>query len=294
VLFDFNENSRDVQALRQGLREAGYTEGRDVVLRWWSAKGDYARLPSVVADAVQTKPDIIITENTVAVRAAKQATSSIPIVVAVGADLVGSGLAESLAHPGSNITGMSVMTTDLGRKRLELLKEAIPGLKRVGLLLDPSLPWHSRTAEDLVARADAMGLRLTVVSVTRSTEIPDAFAALARAQVQALCVLESGLRETQSTEIQYRAWNKKIPVMYGRRRWVQGGMGALLSYSPDFAEMFRRSAFYADKILKGAKAGDLAMEQPTKFQLVINLNTAKALPLTVPESLVAKADEVFR
>jgi len=292
VLLGLPQQSREVQALREGLREAGYVEGRDVVLEWRSAEGNYAGVPSLVADVVRSNPDVIVVEGTVAARAAKDATTTIPIVIAVAADPVGSGIVDSLAQPGGNVTGLSTMITELGTKRLQFLKQAIPGLKRIGILRNPSLPWHLKAVEDLRASAKSMSVELTVVSAQQPAEFEGAFATLHRGHVQALYLLDDPFFASHAADVLDRAAKARIAVMGAQRRWVREG--ALLSYSVDFADMFWRSAFYVDKILKGAKPGDLPVEQPTKFELVVNLKTAKRLGLTIPESVLTQASEVIQ
>jgi len=291
VLTGMSPQGPEARAFQHGLLDLGYKEGRDVVVEWVAEK-DYARVPSVVAAVVQTKPEVIVIDGTVPVLAAKQATTSIPIVIAVAADPLGSGLVDSLARPGGNITGLSMMMVEISSKRLQLLKEAIPGLRRLGVLWDPSLPWHSKAVEALAAPAKSMGVELTIVSAHQPAELDRAFSRLQRGHPQALYVLESALFFTRPEEILGFATKMKIPVMCSWRGWVQDG--ALLSYSADFAEMFRRSAWYVDKILKGAKPADLPLEQPTKFELLVNLRTAKALSLAIPNSLLLQADEVIR
>ena len=292
VLMGLAPQSSEPQALRQGLRDAGYTEGRDLVLEWWFVEGDQARLPSVMADVVRSKPDVIVIEHTLAVAEAKRATATIPIVMAVAADPVGSGLVDSLAHPGGNVTGLSMMIPEVVTKQLQLLREAMPGLKRVGILQDPTLPWQRKAVADLKASAKSIGVELAVVSAQRPAEFEGVFATLRRARAQALFVIDSGFFASQSADLLARAAKAKIPVTFNPRRQPQAG--ALLSYSADIADLFRRSAFYVDKILKGAKPGDLPIEQPTKFELVVNLKTAKALGLKIPDSLLVQATEVIK
>jgi putative ABC transport system substrate-binding protein len=234
----------------------------------------------------------LVIENTLAVDAARRATTTIPIVMAVAADPVGSGLVDSLARPGGNVTGLSMMITDVSAKRLQLLREAMPGLKRIGLLQDPTLPWHPKAVANLTASAKSMGLEVTVVSAQRPVEFEGVFSTLRRRHAQALYVIDSAFAASQSADLLARAAKAKIPVTFNPRSETQAG--ALLSYSADIADMFRRSAFYVDKILKGAKPGDLPVEQPTKFELVINLTTARALRLTIPQSLLSRADEVIQ
>jgi putative ABC transport system substrate-binding protein len=280
------------QAFRQGLRDAGYTEGRDVVLDWRSAKGSYAQLPAMAADIVRTEPAVIVVETTNAMRAMKQATSSIPIVMAVVSDPVGSGLVETLARPGGNVTGLSMMMPDILTKRLQLLKEAMPGLKRLGVLRNPSEEWHSKGFEDLAAAAKPMGVEVTLVAAARPEDLERVFSALRQSHVQALYLLDSAFFGTQRATILRFAAESRLPVIIGAREW--GEDGALLCYSADFADMYRRAAGYVDKILKGAKPRDLPVQQPTKFLLVVNLKTARALGLKIPVSVQAQADEVVQ
>ncbi len=292
VLMGFTPQSTEPQLLRQGLREAGHTEGGDIVMEWWSAEGDHARLPSIIDDVMRSKPDVIVIEHTLAIATARRATTTIPIVMAVAADPVGSGLVESLAHPGGNVTGLSMMIPDLSAKRLQLLKDAMPSLKRIGILQDPTLAWHPKAVASLAASAKSMGVELTLVSAKRTADFEGVFSTLRRRRVDALYVLDSGFFVSQSADLLSRAAKAKIPVTFNPRRQPQAG--ALLSYSADIADLFRRSAFYVDKILKGAKPGDLPIEQPTKFEFVVNLKTAKALGITVPQAVLLQADEVIR
>jgi len=292
LLVAFSSQSREVLALREGLRDAGYTEGRDVALEWHSAEGDYARVPSLVADIMRSNPDVVLVENTLAVSAMKRATSTIPIVIAVAADPVGSGLVDSLARPGGNVTGLSMMMPDLVSKRLQLLHEFLPRLKRVGVLRDPSLPWHAKAVKDLLASAKSMAIEVTVMPAEKPADFDRAFSALRRHRVQALYVLDNAFIDVQRETIMEFATQSRLPVTYGARSWVE--YGALFSYSADFSEMFRRAAGYVDKIFKGANPGDLPIEQPRKFELVVNLKTAQALGVKIPESILVQADEVIK
>jgi putative ABC transport system substrate-binding protein len=293
ILVGLSPQSSGARALREGLRDAGYTEGRDVVLDWRSAKGDYAQLPAMAADVVRTEPDIIVVESTIAMAAVKQSTSSIPIVMTVVADPVGSGLVESLARPGGNITGLSMMMPDILTKRLQLLKEAMPGLKRLGVLRNPSEAWHLKGFEDLTATAKAMGVDLTLVPAGRPGDFERAFSALQKSHAQALYLLDSAFFGAQRTRILRLAAESKIPVATGgATEWAEDG--ALLSYSADFTDMYRRAAGYIDEVLKGAKPKDLPIQQPTKFLLKINLKTARTLGLKVPDSIVVQADKVIQ
>ena len=288
----FTRESREAQAFRQGLRDAGYAEGRDLVIEWRSANGDYSRVPELAADLVQRKVDVIVVDTTVATRAAKRATSIIPIVMATIADPVGTGLVASLAHPGGNVTGLSMMTTDLSAKRLQLLKEAIPQLTRVAVLWNPDTPYHPKAIEEIKAVAPPLSMKLSFVGARTTEDFSVAFSAARRAQAQALYVIIDPYFFNHRTTLLSLASKTRLPVIYGERNFVEAG--ALMSYGPNFGDMFRRSAAYVDKILKGAKPGDLAIEQPIKFELVVNLKVAKTLGLTIPESLVVQANEVIR
>jgi putative ABC transport system substrate-binding protein len=283
--------SKEAQAFRQGLLDAGYAEGRDVVIEWRSANGDYARVPEFVADLVQRKVDVIVVDTTVATRALKRATSTIPIVMSV-ADPVGSGLVSNLAHPGGNVTGLSLMMPDLTAKRLQLLKEAIPRVARVAVLWNSDSPFHTKLLQELKAAAPSLSIELTFVNVRRPEEFGPAFSAVSRARAQALYVNEDPLFFAHRTTLLGRASKARLPNISGVRQYVDAG--GLMSYGANYEDLFRRSAGYVDKILKGAKPGDLPIEQPTKFELVVNLKTAKALGITIPESILVRADEVIR
>ena len=231
-------------------------------------------------------------ENTVAARALKLATSTIPIVMAIIADPVGSGLVASLAHPGGNITGLSMMTTDLTVKRLQLLKEVVPQATRVAVLWNPGTPWHAKVIEDLKAVAPSLSIDLSFVGVRTPEEIGPAFSAVNRAHAQALYVIEDPLLFIHRTTFLKLASSARLPVVHGAREFADAG--GLMSYGVNLGDLFRRSAGYVDKILKGAKPGDLPIEQPTKFEFFVNLRTAKALGLTIPQAILLRADEVIQ
>jgi len=292
LLVSFSPESKEAQAFRQGLKDAGYVEGRDVVVEWRYANGDYARVPELVAELVQRKVDVIVVQSTPAAQAVKRATSTIPIVVASVADPVGSGFVANLAHPGGNVTGLSLMATELSAKRLQLLKETIPRLTRVAVLWNPSTRWHPKAIEDLKAVAPTLSIELSVVGAGTPEEIAPAFSAVSRAHAQALYVLEDAFFFTHRTTLFKLASKARLPTMYGLRQYVDAG--GLMSYGANYGDLFRRSAAYVDQILKGAKPGDLPIEQPSKFELVVNLKTAKSLGITIPESILLRADEVIR
>jgi len=283
---------KEAQAFRQGLLEAGYAEGRDVVIEWRSADGDYARISELVADLVQRKVDVIVVDNTVATRALKRATSTIPIVMTVVADPVGSGLVSDLAHPGGNVTGLSLMMPDLTPRRLQLLKEAIPRLTRVAVLWNPDSPFHSKLLQELKETAPLLSIELNFVGVRRSEEFARAFSAIRRAHAQALYVNEDPLFFNHRTVLLGLALKSRLPSVSGVREYVDAG--GLMSYGANYEDVFRRSAGYVDRILKGTNPSDLPIEQPSKFELVVNLKTAKALRVIIPESILVRADEVIR
>jgi putative ABC transport system substrate-binding protein len=292
LLVGFAPESRDVQEFRKGLRDAGYAEGRDVAIEWRYANGDYSRAPELAADLVQSKVDVIVVDGTVATRAAKGATSNIPIVMAAVADPVGSGLVASLAHPGGNVTGLSLMTPEISAKRLQLFKEATPRLTRVAVLWNPDTPYSQKVIEELKAAAPSLSIALKFVGVRTPEEFGPAFSAISRAHTQALYVIEDPLFFSHRTTLFKLALKARLPAMCGARQYADAG--GLMSYGPNYGDLFRRSAGYVDKTLKGAKPGDLPIEQPTQFELVVNLKTAKALGIAIPESILLRADEVIR
>ena len=265
--------SPEAQQFRQGLRDLGYAEGRDVLVEWRSAEGDYSRLPAALAETIDSKPDVIVVEGTVAALRVRQALPTVPLVMAVVGDPVASGLVESLVRPGGAVTGLSMMASDISTKRLQLLKEAMPALKRVGVFWDASIPWHESTLVELGRAAGKLGIQMTSVRVKDPEQFASAFSQMRRARVQALYMLDSALLGSHSVELLKLAGEARLPVACGRTKWAE--QGALLSYSADFGDMFRRAARYVDRILKGAKPGDLPVEQPTKFELVAELEDGK-------------------
>jgi putative ABC transport system substrate-binding protein len=284
--------SESAQALRDGLRDAGYAEGRNIFIDWWYGNGSYNHLDDAIATFVERKVDVIVVESTVAALATKRATSTIPIVMATVADPVGSGLVASLAQPGGNITGLSMMTTDLSAKRLELLKEAMPRVTRVAVLWNPLTPWHPRALEDLKRAAPSLSIELTSHGARNAEEITAAISAASRAHAEALYVIEDGIFWAHQTILLEAAWSRRLPVIAGQNRFAE--LGALLSYGVEVTKLWRQSAQFVARILKGDRPGDLPIQQPTTFDLVVNLKTAKALDITVPPSLLARADKVVR
>jgi ABC-type uncharacterized transport system substrate-binding protein len=283
------------EAFRQGLRDLGYIEGRNVVIEIRSAEGKLERLPALAAELVALRVDVILAAGTPHALAAKQATRTIPIVFAAGTDPVMDGLVTSLARPGGNVTGLSSLGSELVAKRLELLKQAVPGVSRVAVLWHPGA-LGERTEKDMLKEAEvaarALGVRLQFVEARGPADFDRAFSDMTRARVDALTLLTSTMFLSERRRLVALAAKHRLPAVYPWRDVVDAG--GLMSYGPDLADLFRRAATYVDKILKGAKPGDLPVEQPTKFELVINLKTAKALGLTIPQSLLQRADEVIQ
>jgi putative ABC transport system substrate-binding protein len=278
------------QALRQGLRDLGYVEGQNLVIDWRYQLGRGDRLSTLAAELVRLKPDVIVADATGAVRAAMQATSNIPIVMASSADAVESGLVSNLGRPGRNVTGVTIMLEEMSAKRLQLLKDAVPNVTRVAVLWDPALPWHLAMLKRVEAAAPSLRLQPIAIAVRNRGDLGNAFAEITSARVDALFVSETMTPTAQRQIIDFAA-KKRQPTMFLNRDYVTAG--GLMSYAPDFSDAFRRAAQYVLKILKGARPGDLPVEQPTKFELIINLKTAKALGLTIPPSLLARADQII-
>ena len=287
-----SEQSEEANAFRQGLRDAGYAEGRDATIEWRFANGDYTRVPELVADLAQRKPDVIVVESTIAALAAKGATSTIPIVMAVVSDPVGSGLVASLAHPGGNVTGLTNQTVDLAAKRLQLLKEAIPGARRVVVIFNPDTPPNRVMIGRLKEAAPGIGVELTILSVRSMEDLRSAFAGLSRSNVDAVFIVDDAFMNIHGDKILQMGIKARLPIVHADKPLARKGV--LLSYGVDHPALFRRAADYVDKILKGAKPGDLPIEQPTKFELVVNLKTAKTLGITIPQSILLRADEVIK
>jgi len=279
----------DYEVFRQALRDLGYLEGRNIVIEERLAEGKAERLRSLAAELVRLKVDVIITNSTPGTRAAKEATSTIPIVMTGSADPVGAGLVANLARPGGNITGLSIMAPDLDGKRLELLKETIPKVPRMAMLLEAANRGMARRLEATRVAAHALGVSLHPVEVQQPFDFETAFAKMTKAGAGALLV--PNLFNPYSRELVDLATKHRIPTLYDSRHFVEAG--GLMAYGPPTADQYRRAAAYVDKILKGAKPGDLPIEQPTKLELLINLKTAKALGLTIPPSILLRADKVI-
>jgi putative ABC transport system substrate-binding protein len=283
---------RRFEVFRQGLRELGYVEGQNIALESRWAEDTYERYPALAADLVRVPVDVIVAVGGAATQAAQQATRTIPIVMSAVIDPVGSGLVPSLAHPGGNVTGLSMMAPDLVGKQLEMLKELVPGVSQVALLWNPANPGSAPQLREAEAAARAAGVRLHTLEARVPQEIDSAFAALTREQAGALVVLADAIFINQRSQIAALAAARRLPAVYGAREFAEAG--GLLAYSANGLDLHRRAAVYVDKILKGGKPADLPVEQPIKFDLVINLKTAQALGLTIPPSVLFQADEVIR
>jgi ABC-type uncharacterized transport system substrate-binding protein len=274
----------------QRLRELGWIEGRTVAVEYRWAEGRSERFAEIAAEFVQRKVDVIVTASTAAVLAAKQATSVIPIVFAAAGDPVGIGLVASLARPGGNVTGLSLQQIETVGKRLELLREVVPGLGRLAVLANVGNPLVVLDMGEVQATARTLGLEVIILEIRRGEDIAPAFEAL-KGRAEALYVVVDPLVGTHRIRINTLVLAARLPTMHTQRESVE--LGGLMSYGANFPDLFRRAADYADKILRGAKPADIPVEQPTKFDLVINLTTAKALGLTIPESFLLRADEVI-
>ncbi len=281
-----------LEAFRQGLRDLGYVEGQNIAIESrFGAEGRPERLPALAADLVRLKVDVIVTGGPPAPVAAKQATSTIPIVFAVSGDPVAEGLVASLARPGGNITGLASISGDVVGKQVALLKEVAPRVSRVAVLQNPSNETHARILQQAEGAARALGVQLHIVPARTPPEIDAAFAAMRSQRVGSVLVLRDALFLAQRTQIAALAAKSRLPGVYGFRE--QAEAGGLMAYGASAPLMYRRAAAYVDKILKGAKPADLPVEQPTKFELVINMKMAKALGLTIPPSLLLRADKVI-
>jgi putative tryptophan/tyrosine transport system substrate-binding protein len=285
------EKSR-LAAFQQGLQKLGYSAGKNILIEQRYAAGKFDRLPDLAAELVGLKVDVLVTTGTPAAHAAKNATSTIPIVIGNAGDPVGTGLVASLARPGGNVTGLSVLNTELSGKRLELLKEVVPTASRVAVLLNPANSINPLQLKEIQSAAPALGVTLHSLEVTGTDDIDRAFTAMKKERTGGLIVLGDPLLETHRTRIAELAVKSQLPAIYSLAPYVEAG--GLMSYGTNFDDLYRRAATYVDKILKGSKPADLPVEQPTKFEFVINLKAAKQIGLTIPPNVLARADRVIR
>jgi putative tryptophan/tyrosine transport system substrate-binding protein len=281
-----------LQAFRQGLRELGYTEGQNIVIDVRSGEGKPDRVSALAADPVGLKVDIIVTGGPQATRPAKDATGTIPIVMAFDSDPVGNGFVASLARPGGNVTGLSALSPEISGKQLELLKEIVPKLSRVAVFGNSNEPVNPQLLRELELAAGAFGVQLQHLDVLRPKDIETAFRAATKGRADALLVLPSPVHTDQRKQIADLALKSRLPAIYFRADFVEDG--GLMSYATNIVDLSRRAATYVDKILKGAKPADLPVEQPVKFEFMINLKTAKQIGVTIPQSVLYRADKVIK
>jgi putative tryptophan/tyrosine transport system substrate-binding protein len=280
------------EAFRQGLRELGYVEGQNILIEWRFAEGKREELPALASDLVHLKVDVIVTAGTTATTPAKRATSTIPIVMAYSADPVGTGLVASLSRPGGNVTGLTEISPDLAGKRLELIREAVPRATRVAVLWDGSRPANIDVLKEIDAAARAYGVRVQSLEVRSSKDFESAFRAATQQRARALIIPSGSLSNLHAPQVVSLALRSRLPSIWETKNYVD--IGGLMSYGPSLDDLYRRAAVYVDKILKGTKPADLPVEQPTKFEFVINLKTAKQIGLTIPQSVLYRADKVIR
>ena len=284
---------RFLDAFRQGLRDLGYVERQNIVIEYRWAEGKFDRLPDLAAELVRLKVDIIVVATTPVAVAAKNATGTIPIVMIGAADPVGQGLIASLARPGGNVTGVSYSVgLEIFGKQLELLKETVPKVRRVAILSNPANPGHPPAIKEVNVAVRSVGVQLQLLEARGPNEFDGAFAAMAKERVGALLVMSDSMFLLHRTRLADLAARSRLPVAYGLREMVEAG--GFMSYGSSLPDLYRRAAAFVDKILRGAKPADLPVEQPTKFELVVNMRAAKALRLTIPPSILLRADEVIQ
>jgi putative ABC transport system substrate-binding protein len=285
--------SERIEAFRQGLRELGYVEGKNVVIERRSAEGKEDRVPALAAELVSLKVEVIVTGGPGATRPARVATSTIPIVMAQDPDPVANGFVASLARPGGNITGLSILAPELSGKRLELLKETVPKLSRVAVFGTSNRPGEAQMLKETELAAGALGVKLQYIDVLSPKDLEAVYRAATKGRSDALIVMMSGpVALANRKEIAELAAKNRLPAIYSLRDYVEAG--GLMTYGVSFLDLHRRAATYVDKILKGAKAADLPVEQPTKFEFIINLKAAKQIGLTIPPNVLARADKVIK
>jgi putative ABC transport system substrate-binding protein len=281
-----------LEGFRLGLRELGYVEGKNIIIEWRSAEGKPERLSEIAGELVRLNVDLIVTAGPADTRAAREATTTIPLVMGQDSDPVGSGFVASLARPGGNITGLATYAPELSGKQLELLKEVVPKLSRLAFIGNSTNPGDAQTLRETVVAASAFEIYLRYLVVQGPKDIEPVFRAIIKGRADALLVPGNPVLNSQHQQGVDQAAKHRLPVSYGRPEFIDAG--GLMYYGTNFVELYRRAATYVDKILKGAKPGDLPVEQPTKFELVINLKTAKQIGLTIPPNVLARADKVIR
>jgi putative tryptophan/tyrosine transport system substrate-binding protein len=285
-------NAARIDAFREGLRELGYVEGKNVVIEWRWAEGKFDRLPDLAAELVRLKVDVIVTNGPVLTRPAKEATSTIPIVMGFDNDPVGNGFVASLARPGGNITGLSNQAPEISGKQLELLKEIVPSLSRMAVFGNSNEPANPQSLREVELAAGAFRMKLQYLDVPSPRDVETAFRAASNGRADAVLMLGNGILNPHRAQIANLAVRSRLPAIYNSVEWVEAG--GLTSYGASIPDLLRRAATYVDKILKGAKPAELPVEQPMKFELVIHLKTAKQIGLTIPPNVLARADRVIR
>lgn len=281
-----------IEAFRQGLRDLGYVEGKSIVIEWRSAEGEQDRLPALVAELIRLKIDIIVSGGPSVTRAAKAATTTIPIVMGNDGDPVGSGFVASLARPGGNITGLSALAPELSGKRLELLKEIVPKLSRVAVFGSSKEPGNAQSLKEVELAAKALGVKIQILDVVGPKDIETAFQAASKGRAQAALMLQSSIINSQRARVVELAVKNRLPAAYRQAEVAQEG--GLMTYGVSVTDLFRRAATYVDKILKGRTPADLPVEQPIKFEFIINLKAANQIGLTIPPQVLARADRVIK
>jgi ABC-type uncharacterized transport system substrate-binding protein len=280
------------KAFRQGLRELGYVEGKDILIEYRYAEGKFDRLPVLAAELVRLKVDIIVTSGASVTRAAKEATTTIAIVMTQDPDPVGNRFVASLARPGGNITGLATLNPQISGKQLELLKEIVPKLSRVVILGTSTRPGNAQNLKETELASEALGVKIQYLDVLAPKDIETAFRAASKGRAEAILVLGSPVLNSQRAHVVDLAVKNRLPAIYATAEWVEDG--GLMSYATSITDLSRRAATYVDKILKGAKPADLPVEQPKKFEFVVNLKTAKQIGLTIPQRVLARADKVIK
>jgi putative tryptophan/tyrosine transport system substrate-binding protein len=285
-------NAARIDAFREGLRELGYVEGKNVVIEWRWAEGKFDRLPALAAELVRLKVDIIVTNGPVLTRPAKEATSMIPIVMGFDNDPVGNGFVASLARPGGNITGLSNQAPEISGKQLELLKEIVPSLSRMAVFGNSNEPANPQSLREVELAAGAFRMKLQYMDVPNPKDVETAFRAASKGRADAVLMLGNGILNPYRAQIAELASKNRLPAIYNSIEWVEAG--GLTSYGASIPDLLRRAATYVDKILKGAKPAELPVEQPTKFEFIVNLKAAKQIGLTIPPNVLARADKVIK
>jgi putative ABC transport system substrate-binding protein len=288
----FSAIAARIEAFRQGLRELGYVEEKSIVIEWRSGEGKFDRLLALAAELVRLNVDVIVTAGPMDTRTAKGATSTIPIVMTWDQDPVGSGFVASLARPGGNVTGLSILAPEISGKQLELLKEIVPRLSRVAFLGNSTEPGNAQALTEMEAAARAFGVQLQSLDVLAPGDIETAFRSASKGRAEAILVLTSPVVGSQRTHVVELSVKNRLPAIYHRRQFVEDG--GLMSYGVSQNDLDRRAATYVDKILKGRKPADLPVEQPTKFEFIVNLKAAKQIGLTIPPGVLARADQVIK